>query len=635
MGLMKFIRNSSEDFMQQTSEEFSTHAVSLIAIAFSLFQVCTAYFGAYTALIQRSVHLSFVMCIGFLVYPFRKNEGRTGKISDLVLAILGTGSCLYIVQAFDGLALRQGVPNTLDLIFGVIVLLTLLELGRRVVGWTLPLLCILGCIYALAGRYLPGFLAHRGLSMKIFINTMSLTTEGIFGMPLGVSATYVFMFVLFGAFLGGCGGGVIIIDLARCLVGGVHGGAGKAATVASALFGSISGSAVANVMATGTLTIPMMKKMGYPPYFAGAVVAAAATGGTIMPPVMGSVAFIAAEFMQTSYAQVALAAAIPALLYYGALFAIVDLRARKLGLSNVIPGEKQPDFKETLKKSWITIIPLFVLLYFLIYLRKSALLSSFWATISVIVILFLKERPAKAVPIFFRCLISGGKGAVSSAVGCALAGIIMGVLTRTGVAMKLSAFMIGLAGEAVFPVLCLAAVISLILGMGVTATIAYIIPAMMVVPILVKAGIPPMAANIFVMYFSIISYVTPPVALASYAAATVAESDFWKTGLAAFKLGLSGFIIPFMVAYGPSLVLVGSPFRIAWSCCTAVTGIILLACSLEGWLNGPVPLWGRIVLFCAALLLVEAGVITDAAGVVLALATIAFQLRRKEAIVAK
>jgi TRAP transporter 4TM/12TM fusion protein len=347
-----------------------------------------------------------------------------------------------------------------------------------------------------------------------------------------------------------------------------------------------------------------------------------------MPPVMGSVAFIAAEFMQTSYAQVALGAVIPAILYYGALFAIVDLRARRLGIGNTVPGEELPNISETLKKSWIVVVPLCVLLYFLIFLRKSPLLSSFWATAAIVVILFIKEKPSQAVSIFFKCLISGGKGAVSSAVGCALAGIIVGVLTRTGVAMKLSAFMIGLAGESVFLVLCLAAVISLILGMGVTATIAYIIPAMMVVPILVKAGIPPMAANIFVMYFSIISYITPPVALASYAAATVADSNFWQTGLAAFKLGLSGFIIPFMVVYGPSLVLIGTPLEIVWSCCTAVMGIILLAFALEGWMNGSVPGWGRILFFIAALCLVETGTVTDAIGFILGGSVVAFQLRR-------
>ena len=633
MGLMKFIRDGSEDFRQQTSEKFSARVVSLLAITFSLFQIYTAYFGAYTAIIQRSVHLAFVMAIGFIVYPSKKNEGPAWRFLDAALAILGAASCIYIVFAFEGLAFRQGAPNRTDIVFGIIILLTVLELGRRVVGWTLPLLCLLGCAYALFGKHLPGILAHRGLSLKMFVNTMSLTTEGIFGMPLGVSATYLFMFVLFGAFLSGCGGGAVIIDLARCLVGNVHGGAGKAATVASALFGSISGSAVANVMATGTFTIPMMKKMGYPAYFSAAVVAVASTGGTIMPPVMGSVAFIAAEFMQTSYAKVALAAIIPAILYYGALFVIVDLRARRLGLSITVPEDERPNLKETLKRSWITIVPICVLLYFLIYLRRSALLSSFWATVSVVIILFIKEKPSKAIPIFFQCLISGGRGAISSAMGCALAGIIMGVLTRTGVAMKLSAFMVGLAGESVFAVLCLAALISLILGMGVTATIAYIIPAMMVVPILVKAGIPPMAANIFVMYFSIISYITPPVALASYAAATVAESDFWRTGIAAFKLGLSGFIIPFMVAYGPSLVLIGDAGEIFWSCCTAITGIVFLAFALEGWLKTAIPLWGRTLLFASALLLVKTGIKTDAVGVLLALIVIAYQMRKKEATV--
>ena len=635
MSLLKLIRGDSENFKEEPFgiNQFFAYYISFTAILFSGFQLYTAYFGVYTAMIQRPIHLAFVMSIGFFVYPFSKTENIGWKAFDVILAIVGTLSCIYIVHAFEGLILRQGAPTQNDIIVGIILFVVLLELGRRVVGWPLPLLCILGAVYALFGNHLPGILGHRGLHLRTFVNTLSLTTEGIFGTPLGVAATFVFMFVLFGVFLGGVGGGAVIMNLARCLVGNMVGGSGKAAVIASGMFGTISGSAVANVMASGSMTIPLMKKAGYQDYFAGAVVAVAATGGIFSPPIMGAVAFIAAEFMQVTYAEVVAAALIPAILYYASLFVTVDLRARKMGLKESL-GDDRPQLKAVLKESWIAVVPLFVLLYFLMYQRNTPLLSSFWATLSIVVILFLREKPRNAVFIFFNCLISGAKIAIPAAVGCALAGIIVGVMTRTGVAMRLTAYMVGLAGESVLMVLIFAAVISLVTGLGLTATIAYIIPAMMVVPILVRAGVPSMSANFFVLYFAIISYITPPVALSSYAAATIAESNFWKTCWTGFRLGLPGFIIPFMVVYSPSLVLIGTPSEIMWNFVTAVAGIILMACSLEGWFNGKIPILGRVVLFTATILLISPDFFINIVGIILALIICTYQWKREVTTVA-
>ncbi len=603
--------------------------VSVLSVALSLFHLYTAYDGALLGILQRAVHLSGAFLIGFLMYSWKKNPSFAARLPDIALACIAAASTLYLLVSFEALVEREGEPIFLDTFWGVVTFLCVLELGRRTVGLALPVVCALATGYALFGKHLPAFVSHRGMDFTSFIYTMS-STEGVFGMPLGVSATYVFIFILFGSFLASSGASDAIIDLAKAVAGGQCGGPAKAAIGGSALMGSISGSAVANVVTTGTITIPLMIRLGYPPAFAAGVEAVASTGGVIMPPVMGAVAFLMAELLEKPYYEVAVAAAIPAVLYYGALYVMVDLRARRLGLAG-IPANERPKARDVLRRDGVTLLPILVLIFLMVVTRTPTMMAAFLTICSSLPIIIYRHG-IKAFPrILWDTLVDGAQSAVPIALGCALAGIVMGVINSTGLGIKLTTNLISLAGSSTVLMLMLTAAVSLVLGMGVSSAVAYLIPAMLMGPILIKAGIEPMAAHMFILYFAVLSFITPPVALASYAAAGIAKTNVVETGMMAFKLGLSGFIVPFAVAYGPSLVFIGEPWQVVTSICTAFMGAALLGCALEGWLWGAVPFWGRGVLFAAALCLVKPGLYTDAAGMGLAFFVGLYQYRRAKA----
>lgn len=437
---------------------------------------------------------------------------------------------------------------------------------------------------------------------------------------MAVTAKYIYLFILFGMVSVASGCGEVLIKVANSIAGKAAGGPAKISILSSGLFGSISGSAVANVATTGSFTIPMMKKLGFKPSFAGAVEAVASTGGVLMPPVMGGVAFIMAEIMSVSYFAVVKAAIIPAILYYISIFFQVHFRAKQRGLRGMDPSEV-PNFFNTIKKEGYLFLPFIILIYFMIIRRASPALSCFWALMATF-ILFM-TRGGKEKRLNFRRLIDCFEGAtkitVSLTSAVAMAGIIMAIILLTGVGLRLSGIIIGLAGGRIIIVLILTAIISLILGMGVTASVAYIIPAILVVPLLVQSGILPMAANMFVLYFAIISYITPPVAIASYAAAGLANANMFETGWTAFKLGLAGFIVPFMIIFNPTLIMVGHPLRIITSFVSALIGILMLAVSMEGFFLTELNFIKRILFFIGALCLIDERYITSVIGLTILL----------------
>jgi TRAP transporter 4TM/12TM fusion protein len=589
----------------------STTAITAVAVALGFFHLYTGYIGEFHPLAQRSVHLALVMFIGFLMFPAGKKTG----IADWLPAVLSLAPSVYLIIAYPLLEERMGAPVFSDLLAAAFLLIMIFELSRRSMGLPLPLISAIFLVYALFGVHLPGLLQHRGVTLERLLYYMYLTTEGIYGLPLGVMASFVFLFMLFGSFLVKSGAGAFVTDLANSLAGSRPGGPAKVAVVSSGIMGMFSGSAVANVVTTGAFTIPMMKKIGYPPHYAGAVEAVASTGGVIMPPVMGSVAFIMADMMGVPYREVVLAAFVPATLYYVSVYFQVHFAARRMGLVGQ-PRESLPKVKKVLGDGWPFLIPPLVLIFFLLYLQMSPALSSVYAIGATFVVAMARPKtrlsPRETWGIFVDC----ARSTVSVSLACALAGVIIGVCLITGLAVKASANLTSLAGGSVFLMLVLAMISSLILGMGVTASVAYIIPAMMAVPVLVKAGIPDMAANMFVLYFAVLSYVTPPVALSAYAAAGIAGSDAGKTGWVAFRLALAGFIVPFVSVYSPALLLIGPPLSVLWAIGTALVGIFALALGVEGYLRRKLFLWERVLLGISGVLLIDPGVTTDIIGFV-------------------
>jgi len=609
--------------------------VSGIAIAMSLFHYYTAAVGVLVAMQQRAVHLMFAMVLAFLLWPATKKHSKH-KLPwyDVILALLGVGVCLYLLVNFHALILRAGLPTPMDVAVGIVAILLVLEMTRRTVGPELPLVAVAFILYAYFGRYFPGPLVHRGYSIRSIVEHLFLTTEGIFGIPLGVSATFVFLFILYGAFLEKTGVGQFFIDLAFAATGHMRGGPAKTAVLASGLMGSISGSSVANTVTTGAFTIPAMKRVGYRPEFAGAVEAAASTGGQIMPPVMGAAAFIMAEMTGIAYIDIVKAAAVPAVLYFLSVGTMVHFEAVKTGLKG-LPKAMLPHARDTLRRGWHLIIPLVTIVYFLMAGR-----SPFWAAfqsinIAVLVALlgFLLKRDFKSsqslvigIPKAFE---NGARSAVGVAAACACAGIVVGVVTLTGLGLKFAHLVLAVAGGNLLLTLFLTMIVSIILGMGVPTTAKYIILATMAAPALVQLGVPLIAAHLFVFYFGIIADITPPVALAAYAGAGIAGANAMKTGLTAVKLALAAFLIPYIFAVSPGLLMVDVTWVEALhKIATALIGIVSLAAAVQGYFIAPARAWERALLFVAALGLIVPGLVTDIFGLV-ALTAVYFAQRAR------
>jgi TRAP transporter 4TM/12TM fusion protein len=516
------------------------------------------------------------------------------------------------------------VPHPADYIFGRALTLMILEATPRATGWALPVTAILFVAYGLT-------LGNQ--SFGIMLDQLYLTTEGIFGIPIYVSATYVMLFILFGAFVERSGAGQLFMDFALAIAGHTSGGPAKVAVISSSLFGTVSGSAVANVMTTGTFTIPLMKRTGYRPAFAGAVEAVASTGGQLMPPIMGAAAFVMAEFLGVSYLTVAVFAILPAVLYYVAVFMAVHFEAKRIGLVG-IPKADLPRLREVFVERGHLAIPLFVIIAVLLT-GYSAAYAALCGIASVIPSTWLRASTRKTfTPLaIVEALEAGARNTVVVALACACAGLVIGVITLTGLGLTFTGVVLALSQNSLLLALLLTMVAGIILGMGLPTTPAYIVQVALLVPALVKLGVRVEAAHLFVLYFAVLSAITPPVALAVYAANGISRGTLMETSWAAVKLGMTGYIIPFMFVFGPSLLLIGDGVEVLEAAITATIGVICLAASLHGYFFfGPTRIWERLLLIVAAFVLIKPGLASDLVGLVLIAVTIASQLLLRPAV---
>jgi TRAP transporter 4TM/12TM fusion protein len=591
--------------------------INAIAIAMSLYHMYVAAFGPPEAIIFRGTHLLFALTLVFLLYPLKPRGAAAWRSVDLVLLALGYGFVLHIFTNYEYFINRIIYIDDLtiaDKFYAVAAVAIVLEATRRVIGLALPLTAAAFLIYAI------GF---TRITPQVLMEQLYFSTEGIFGSTLGVSASYVMLFVLFGSFMERSGTGQLFMDFSMSLTGHTAGGPGKVAIVSSALFGTVSGSAVANVMVDGPITIPLMKRTGFRPPFAAAVEAVASTGGQIMPPVMGAAAFVMAEFLAVPYAQVALWAAIPALLYYVSLFFAVHFDAKRYKLAGV-PKSELPRFLKVMAVRGHLFVPIFVVLIGLI-LGYSAPLCALAGALTCIPMALLRASTRGGIGWrnIFDALVDGARNTLSVAMACACAGIVIGCVTITGLGITFTEIVIVLAQSSLIAALMLTAMAGIVLGMGMPTTPSYIVMVSLLVPAIIKLGAIAPAALMFAFYFAILSAITPPVALAVFAASGLAKSDLWATGWQAMRIAAPTYIVPFMFIYEPSLMLIGDWFESLTSSVAAVIGVMCLAAGLQGYLLREARWWERAVLVVAALLLIKPGYISDAIGLVL-LASVLF-----------
>lgn len=624
--LKKYDKES--DTMEYTG--FMAKIVAAIAIAFSIFQLYTAIFGVLDAQLQRGVHLGFGLALVFLLYPTCKSWSRH-KLHpfDLLLAVLGAAAPAYIIYEYQNLVLRAGTVSDMDLAVGIIGIILVIEAARRVVG--IPMVCVVLVFiaYAFAGPYMPGVLAHRGLTPAQLVSHLYFTTEGIFGIPLGVSSTFIFLFILFGAYLESTGLGKFFIDIANAIAGWASGGPAKVAVLSSGLMGTVSGSSVANVVGTGSLTIPMMKKLGYHKDFAGAVEAAASTGGQLMPPVMGAAAFLMAEFVGVPYIDIVKAAIIPALLYFAGVWLGVHFEAKRSNLKG-IPRSELPKIGTLLRERGHLALPLVVIVYLLVsgYTPMRAALVAI--ILSILCSALRKSTRMKPIEIV-EGLEKGARNVLGVLVACAAAGIIIGVVTKTGVGLKLASGLLELSGGMLLPTMFFTMITAIILGMGVPTTANYVITSTIAAPALVQMGVPVLAAHMFVFYFGIIADVTPPVALAAYAGAGISGGNALKTGVNASKLAIAAFIIPYIFVLSPVILMVeGMPLDLISATVTALIGMVSLSSALIGFLADKCNLLERLLLVAGGLLMIQPGIVTDVIGIVIFVAILLLQMKRRQ-----
>lgn len=610
----------------------------IVSIAFCVFQLYATLSGAITAQVLRATHLAFVQLLGFLLFPATKKMPRnTLPLYDVILGLIGAAAWMYISVNFDSLARRAGMYTPIDIAVGVVGIVILLESCRRIVG--LPILIIASCfiLYAFAGPYLPGFLNHRGYSFERVVSHLFYNTEGIMGTPLGACATFIFLFILFGSLLEKTGIGQFFIDICNAIAGGASGGPAKVAVLTSALEGTVSGSSVSNTVGSGSFTIPMMKKLGYKPEFAAAVEAAASTGGQIMPPIMGAAAFLMAESLGIPYLNVAKAAIIPAILYFSGIFISVHLEAKKLGLKGMNKSEL-PRFLPLLLKKGYLILPLAAIIFFLVSGKTatySALMGIVFSTglgIATSIVDILQGNKARFdIKDIIETLTNAARNIVSVAIACGMAGIIIGVVTLTGLGLKLGAGLISISGGIKLLTLLFTMLSSLILGMGAPTTANYLITSTITAGALIMLGIEPLAAHMFAFYFGIIADITPPVALAAIAGSAIAKSKPMRTALEATKLAVGAFIVPYMFVYNPAMLLINTnAFEIITIIISALIGMFGISAALEGYVFRKTYVFERILFGLAGLLLIFPEPITDIIGLVVITALVVFQYIQKK-----
>jgi TRAP transporter 4TM/12TM fusion protein len=606
-------------------EGFWKMAIKVICIAFSLFQFYTAGFGVLPAQIQRPLHVFFAFVLVFLLYPSCKSFSRKSMHwFDVILAVVSGATMIYLIVNYQEIMYRGGVPTQLDLIFGALAIIFTFEVSRRIVGWPIVLVALVFVLYAHFGKYLPGFFAHRGFTWTRIINHMYLTTEGILGAPIGVSSTFVFMFILFGAFLNKTGLGKFFIDLALAAAGHQAGGPAKVAVISSGFFGTISGSSVANTVTTGTFTIPLMKSIGYEGHFAGAVEAASSTGGQLMPPIMGAAAFIMSDFIGVPYITIAIAAVLPALLYYMAVFIMIHMEAKRLGLKG-LPKDQLPNTKKIFMDGGHLLVPLFVIIYMLIK-GYTPLKAAFYSILITVGVAMLRKNTRLKLSDIIDAFDEGARSSLGVAAACACAGLVIGSVTLTGIGLKLANGIVSLAGGHLFFTLVLTMITSILLGMGLPTTAKYIVLASMAAPAIQKFGVPVLAAHMFIFYYGIIADLTPPVALAAYAGAGIGGADPMKTGFTALRLAVAGFLIPYFFAYNPELLMINASLaNTTIPAVTAIAGTVLLSFAAAGYWLRNLHMYERALLLAGALLLIQPGIMTDAAGLAVGVAVYLLQ----------
>ena len=608
----------------------------VFGIILGLFHLYTAFFGLLPATTQRGFHWGILGIMAFLTHPLGNWEGRLRwlKITVDVLVIgLFSAATVYLLATWEANAFRIGPPPKVEVFLGCAMILLTLEAARRTSGIFLPLIAVVFLIYAMAGPYFPGILKHKGYSLSRLAYFLFAGPSGIYGIPIGVSSTFIILFVIFGAFLSVSKGGDFFMDISLALTRRFNAGTAKSAVIGSAFMGTMSGSPVANAVTSGAITIPLMKKDGYTPELACAVEAVASTGGMIMPPVMGAAAFIMAEYLQTSYGQVALAATLPAVLYFASVYFMVDLYSRRHGIALKKGGKF--DFREIwnamLDKGHLS-VPLILLIAFLL-MGWSPMKAVTWSIFSMVVVSWVKAETRITPYKFFFALYDGVKSMVPVTSACASAGIILGVVSITGIGSSISSVLLSVFGGSLVQVLIVSMIISLILGMGLPATAVYLILATLVTPSLEKLGVLPMAAHMFVFYYGIISTITPPVALTAYAAAGLGNANPNKTGYYAFYLGIASFIIPFIMIYAPEILMYGTALEIIYRFGVTFVAIYALSCALAGFFKRPLEVWRRLLLGASAILLIIPHPLCDLAGVagaVVLLAPVALKYQREQ-----
>lgn len=593
--------------------------ITIIAILFSLFELWINSIGVMPSIYREAVHLSFLLLLAFLLYPPTKKSPKDKLFFwDVILAVLGVAVGLYILLFEEEVHLLRGsVAITRDYIFATITVLLLLEAARRVVGPVLPGLSIFFLLYARFGPYFPGIFGHRGIQWSRILYRLYLTDEGIFGLTLTVSSTFIFMFILFGSFLEYSTISEFFNDFSIGLMGKRRGGPAQVAVISSGFMGTISGSAVANVATTGVFTIPMMKKLGYDKNFAGAVEAAASTGGQLMPPIMGAAAFIMSAYLGVPYIQIAIAAIIPAILYYLGIIVSVDLEARKTDLKG-LPDETLPNVMKVVRDRGYLVIPVLVVFIILI-VGRTPVFAAYSGIVATIIVSWFKPSSRMGLHKILKSLETGAKTAVTVGIACACCGFIVGVAAMTGVGSTVAYNIFQLSYGSIFIALILIMLASIVISMGLPSTACYIVVATVAAPALIEMGILPIAAHFFVFYFGCLSNLTPPVALASYTAAGISGGSPSKVAWLGLKLALAGFIIPYLYTLNPILLLQGKNiFQIMWAVITAILGVFILAVAAMGYLKRNLLIYERIMFLIAALLLAIPGIATDGVGFALA-----------------
>lgn len=592
-----------------TSMQVAAKVIFIFGLAASLFHLYVSATGILEAYKMRTTHMMFLLPMAFLIFPASK-KGRLSKIGILDFIWFGvTFSALFYMSQIAYQRLVTRIPfvtpiNYLDYIIAIFLVVAVLEATRRATGWGMVIVCLVTLAYAFFGNHISGQLGHTGTTLIRMAEQMSLSTNGLFGSTVGASATFIFMYVLFGEFLEYSGAGQFFIDLAFAITGKARGGPAKMAVVASCLMGSISGSSTANVTSTGTYTIPLMKKVGYRPMFAGAVEASASTGGQILPPVMGAASFLLAEYVGIPYISLCIAAAIPALLYFIAVGFAVHFEAVRIDLKGLKEDENTISWKKVILTQGYLSLPLIVIIVTMV-LGYSPYRAALYAIISVIAIIVFKEKGKVNLKRFFGCLAKGGRGAVMIAVTCAAAGVVIGVSNETGIGVKFASIIINIANNNIYIILPLVMIASLILGMGLPTSAAYIMVASIAVPALIQMGIDPLASHLFALYFGVFSGITPPVAISAFAAAGIADSKPMQTGLLALFLSLPAFIIPYVFIFNPALILNGSLLNIVFVISLCLIGVISMSAGVIGCMFKPLNYVERAIMIgCSAVMVI-------------------------------